>query len=160
MLEGVGEKSSAYLDEALTNETLAEWLPLLQTAVPIDAADVAPLKASLEQGKAPIDVYRNLKLGRATQPIPGADLAEVLRMIAKRPGGVDVAVDVLSMRFHGDRDIKREHDPDLVQVGRELLLATVLTTRTTGATTNSGASPGHAWAETTVPPRHASSAHA
>jgi hypothetical protein len=93
--------------------------------VPIDATGVTRLKAALELGKAPVDMYRNLMLGRATEPIPGPGLAEPLRMIAKRPRGLDIAVDVLSMRFHGDGDLKREHHPELVHVGRDLLLLTV-----------------------------------
>jgi hypothetical protein len=40
---------------------------------------------------------------------------------ASRAGGFPVALDILAMRLHSDRESKREPDPDLIAAGREML---------------------------------------
>jgi hypothetical protein len=43
-------------------------------------------------------------------------------VVARKPDGFGPAIHILSMRFFVDRDAKREYAPELIVVGRELLL--------------------------------------
>jgi hypothetical protein len=113
------------LDEAVEDEPLAEWLPLLQTAVPINDAGVRRLKRSLAIGKAPIERFSNLAGGGATAPVPGGDMKELVLQIAEKPNGLRVAIDVLSMRLHVDASKKRAHHKAVCEAGRLLLGMTV-----------------------------------
>jgi hypothetical protein len=109
------------LDQCLEHKALARWFPELQTSVPIDEAGVERLKRALAIGKAAVEAFRCLAWGRASEPIPGADLKELLVSIGTQPGGHGVAVEILSMRLHGDRDNKRSHAPEILSAGRQLL---------------------------------------
>jgi hypothetical protein len=109
------------LDEAVTHPALAAWLPALQIAVPIDAKGVERLKQALALNRAPIGTYRSLQMGRATDPISGADLKDLLRTIAVKENGYDISVEILSMRLFSDHTAKRESAPEVLEIGRELL---------------------------------------
>lgn len=109
------------LDEAVEREPLSEWFPLLQTSVPIDDAGVERLKRSLVLGKAPIHRFSDLMLGGATEPISGEAMKELTLQIAAKPDRLKVAIDVLSMRLHGDCTKKRAHHHSVREAGRALL---------------------------------------
>jgi hypothetical protein len=113
--------ANALLDGAVTHPTLGTWLPILQIAVPIDAKGVARLKQALALNQASIGTYGNLRMGRATDPISGPDLRDLLLMIAEKDNGYDVAVEILSMRIHGDHTAKRDPAPEVLETGRVLL---------------------------------------
>lgn len=129
MLVGFNEHdaklANRLLDEALEKEPLAEWFPTLQTAVPIDDAGVHRLKRSLDLGRAPIDRFSALMLGGATDPIPGGAMKELILQIASKANGLKVAIDVLSMRLHGDCTRKRAHGEAILEAGRALVRMTV-----------------------------------
>jgi hypothetical protein len=109
------------LDQSLEHETLATWYPFLQLAVPIDEKSVQRLKQSLASGKTPVGMFSYLTLGRATDPIAAPDLRDLLLAIAATPNGYDVAVEILYMRLHSDRDKKQGILPEVVTAGCELL---------------------------------------
>jgi hypothetical protein len=88
------------LDNAVEHDTLSRFYPFLQCAVKIENQDVARLKYSLELGKTPVEMYKILSYGRATDPIPPHDLKELLFAFAARPSGFDIAVEVLYMWLH------------------------------------------------------------
>ena len=113
--------ANVLLDGALQNETLAPWYPVLQTAVGIDKDGVNRLMHSLALGKAPIWIYRNLASGRATDPVSGQDLNELVVEIAAKPGGYDVAIEILWMRLHSDTERKQDHGPEIIDAGCELM---------------------------------------
>jgi hypothetical protein len=113
--------ANTLLDEAVTHPALGVWLPVLQIAVPVDAKGVARLKRALSLNEAPIGTYRNLQMGRATEPISGPDLKDLLLTIAGKDDGYDIAVEILSMRLHGDHTAKRDPAPEVLETGRELL---------------------------------------
>ncbi len=71
--------------------------------------------------KAPIGTYGYLRMGRATDPISGPDLKDLVLTIASKENGYDVALEVLAMRLHSDRSAKREVVPEVLETGRELL---------------------------------------
>jgi hypothetical protein len=109
------------LDQAVEHDTLGPWLPVLQTSVPVDANGIARLTRALAGARAPIASYRGLAYGRVTDPIPGDRLSTLLALIAAKPGGHDVAMEILSMRLHSDDAEHRPANPDLAAAGRALL---------------------------------------
>lgn len=115
------ELCESVLGAAVEDETLAAWFPVLQTSVPITKEGVKRLKQAVALGKAWIGQFQFLGWARASDVIEGSDLRDLLSAIAALPGGYSVAIDVLSMRLHSDRDKKIDHQPELIELGRELL---------------------------------------
>jgi hypothetical protein len=113
--------AAALLDESVEHDTLAGVYPLIQIAVDLGAQDIARLKHSLAVGKAPANAYRNLVYGRATDRIPARDLGGLILAIAKLPFGQDVAIQILQMRLHSERDRGQEPAAELVDAGCGLL---------------------------------------
>jgi hypothetical protein len=109
------------LDRAVEHDVLGPWLPVLQTSVPFDGDGIARLTRALAGERAPIGSYQSLAYGRFTDPIPGSRLSPLLAVIAAKPGGHDVAMEILSMRLHSDQADHRPADPDLAAAGRALL---------------------------------------
>ena len=127
MLEGLSNKdpklANRLLDEAITHEPLAAWFPELQTGVTIEKLGADRLKQSLVLGKAPAWRFRVLAWGKASAPIPAADLKDVILAIAAKTDGLDVAIEIHYMRIFSDREDKKPIDPTLIEAGRELLNA-------------------------------------
>ncbi len=119
--------TTALLDDAVEHEVLAAYYPFLQVAVALDASDVARLKRSVTVGRAPAVNYGYLAYGRAADPIPAPQLRELLLGIAGLPSGNDVAIEVLYMRLHSDKDRKKDIASELVDTGREFIEQIVFT---------------------------------
>ncbi len=115
------ELANVLLDDAVENEPLARWFPMLQTAVPIDEQGVVRLMHSLALGKAPMWAYRNLAFGRATDSISGQALNELVLAIAAKPDGFDPAIEILYMRIHSDEKRNQVHGPEIIDAGCELM---------------------------------------
>jgi hypothetical protein len=116
------ELCEALLEQAVEDETLAPWFPILQTNVAITLDGAKRLKRSLELGKAELHVFRNLGVGRLSDALSGADLRDIVLGIAAREGGFAAAIDILSMRFHAEKHTESDAvPPDLVAAGRDLL---------------------------------------
>jgi hypothetical protein len=113
--------AGALLDEAVDHAILAPWFPVLQTAVPIDADGIARLTRALGLAGTSVGSFWSLAYGRASDPIPGDPLRSLLALIAAKPGGHDVAMEILYMRLHSDHAEHRPPDPDLAAAGRDLL---------------------------------------
>jgi hypothetical protein len=110
----------ALLDDALENPALCEWFPVLQCAVELDERGIERLQSSLRDGRVPMDRYRCLAVGRCTDDVPGVLLRDLLLSMADQTRGVEVALDILSMRFFSD-GAQRPHDPVLIKTGQDLL---------------------------------------
>jgi hypothetical protein len=113
--------ADALLDDAVQNETLAAWYPVLQGAVGIDGRGVDRLRRSLALGNTPVRRYQSLAWGRATDHLSGQELKDLLLTIGKKPDGFDVAVEILCMRLHSDDQEKRGYASEIIDAGRELL---------------------------------------
>lgn len=109
------------LDDAVTNDALAAWLPELQIGVAIDERGVKRLLQSATLGKAPLVRFRVIAYGKASDPIKGSDLRTLLLALASEPSGWDSAVEILHMRLFSDHQDKRQTDQALIEAGRELL---------------------------------------
>lgn len=110
-----------YLDFAITDPTLAPHFPWLQSMAELNGRGIERLHLSLEAGIAEAWSFRNISMGGVTKPVPGALLAALLRRIEAMPNGSEVAVDILQMRYFGDRQDGIEVDDALIECGQWLL---------------------------------------
>ena len=124
-IAGVQERdealADALLDEALIDATLARWFPLLQRSAVIDAKALERLHRALELGSAPIATFFNLAYGGTCESISGPEFNRLVLAIGSRPDGLAVAVEILSMRFHSDRNAKRASVLEAVDAGKWVL---------------------------------------
>lgn len=109
------------LEQAVEDETLAPFCPLLETAVEIDEHGVKRLMRSLELGKVPLRYYEYLTYGRATDPIPAQEMKALLMEISSKPDGLNIALEILYMRLYSERDRSETYPPEFIEAGRELL---------------------------------------
>ncbi len=117
------------LDSLVTDPALSEQLVTLHNAVPLDAAAVARFSIALSQGVISVDRFSQLMMGSVTKPLSGDVLARFLRELSAHDEGLIAALQILHMRFYGDRSDKVAIDPTLIAVGREMLCDPRLYTR-------------------------------
>lgn len=113
---------NATLDELVNDDVFGEWFPILQTTSKIDERGVERLHKSLNLGRAPVHTFQYLALGRSHEPISDDDLASLLDKILTRDGGVGVAIEILQMRFHGNREETYEYAEALLAAARTMLV--------------------------------------
>lgn len=111
------------LDEAVEHPSVGVYFPHLQARVNVDVQGVERLHRALELGRADITLYRALGYGRASGEIPGPEFRDLLLAIASKPGGLTIALEVLSMRLVENGIDKREPVPEVAEIGRVLLNA-------------------------------------
>lgn len=116
------EKTSAFLDDAVSDDTLGEIFPYLQCSVDIDNLGIQRLLESLRKRLAPAGQYLNLSAGKATDPIPPNELRLFLSTLATMPEGADVAIEILYMKFFSLRSDGLPVADELIHCGRKLLL--------------------------------------
>jgi hypothetical protein len=109
------------VEDALEDETLSLYYPLLQTAVGLDKEGLGRLMRSLTLGKAPLRMYLNLGVVRSNDQASGRDLKNLLMAIAARPDGLDIAIEVLYMRLLSSKVRELDDYSEVVDAGRELL---------------------------------------
>jgi hypothetical protein len=109
------------LHEAVEHPALGPWFPRLQCALPIDHEGVERLRRSLALGVAPVGSFRCLAWGRAHEPVPTAELRDLIERIAAIPAGNGVAIEIVFYRLFGDQQAKRTHEPEIIEAGRALL---------------------------------------
>lgn len=119
----------ALLEEALVDDTLGEWFPVLQSSVNISTAGADRLKRAITLGKAPIGAFRYLGMGRSSDALSGDDLRTIVLSLAKQENGYPVATDILSMRFYSNPHEKKEYPFELIDAGRKLLAEPVFKDR-------------------------------
>jgi hypothetical protein len=108
---------SSLLDDAVDDGVIGPWYPFLQTSVGIEGVD--RILRSLEVGKARIYMYRALVGGGVTNNLSGDDFNRLLRRIALEPGGLEIALEILSMRISF---ASHQSTPaQLIDIGSELL---------------------------------------
>jgi hypothetical protein len=109
------------LDQSLIDDRLAGWCPALQAGVIIDDKGVARLHRALISGRAPIMRFYDLAYVRPPDMIPGPQFRDLALAIAEKPGGMRVAIEMLSMRLNADHFAKRAPQPETIETGRMLL---------------------------------------
>lgn len=113
--------TGAILDSVFDQPFLVPLVPELQSAIQLDELGVKRMKLALQSGLVPVQMFRTLTYGLATNHTAVVDLKDLLLSIAEHPDGFSVAVEILSMRYSSDRVSQREHDSELLEAGRELL---------------------------------------
>jgi NAD(P)-dependent dehydrogenase (short-subunit alcohol dehydrogenase family) len=125
LLSGLQTRGAAVantiLDEALEDQVLAAWFPILQANGTIDDRALARLHRALDLGKAPINTFYSLAYGRTCDQIAGPQFRSLVLAIARKPGGCAVGLEMISMRLHSDHSAKREPLPEVREAGRLVL---------------------------------------
>jgi len=111
------------LDDLIKDDVLGEWFPVIQTTSAIDQKGVVRLHEALDLGKAQIHLYQHLAWGRVHESISDDDLAGLLKKILSKEGGVDVALEILKMRFHGQKKESPKYSDSLIAVARDVMMA-------------------------------------
>jgi hypothetical protein len=115
------ELANTLLDDAVENETLAAWFPVLQTAAGVDDKGVSRLMHSLDFGKVAVGMYGYLVMGGVMHKVCGSDFNKLLRRIAAVPEGVDVAIQILFMRFYSEEGRRQSSTSQIIEIGCELI---------------------------------------
>ncbi|QSF46195.1 hypothetical protein [Paenibacillus tianjinensis] len=108
------------LNEAVTCQLLSASFPIIQTSVSINKEGIERLKKALQLESAPIWMYRNLSYGRAFDSINDSDFCELIKLIASKSDGSNVAIEILHMRIHGEK--KENIGDEIIALGQELLV--------------------------------------
>jgi hypothetical protein len=109
------------LDEVLSSPTLGASFPWLQASALIDGPALGRLHKSLDLGQAPIEAFTSLTYGRACENVPGPEFRDLLLAISRKPSGIPVALEIISMRLHSDAEAKRPPASEVREAGRLIL---------------------------------------
>jgi len=124
-IEGLHDRDSGLvndlLDEALVHAGLGPWFPVLQASTPLDQRALERLHHAIELGAAPIHTFTRLAWGRTSDGIPGPEFRRLVLGLAARPGGPNVALEMVFMRLHSDRGDEKAIDPAVLSAGRSVL---------------------------------------
>jgi len=124
-LNGLQEKNpgicNTILDEALTDEVFSSVFPVLQTSVKIDKQGVRRIRHSLNSESAPIHLYTQIAYGQIHQTINDPELSDILKVIAGKPEGMPVAIEILQMRYHGLPDDHQSLSETIISAGQNLI---------------------------------------
>lgn len=112
--------ASRLLDDAVDDEVLLGILPRLHAGIGVDEAGAARLKMAISRGGLPAWAFLNIS-NRCIENTPVFPLLDLLKNIADLPSGVEVALDILHMYFHGKSEEDQQRAMALVVLGRELL---------------------------------------
>src|SRR5260370_20198595 len=113
--------TSAALEAAIENPDFAPVLPYLQASVSIDAGVIERLRRAIAKGVLVAANFQSIANGSVSKS-PPEPLAALLEDIATLSEGVEIALDVLHMHFHSNREETSNRNARLVSVGRDLLV--------------------------------------
>jgi hypothetical protein len=112
---------SSTLDSLVSDDVLGQWFPIFQTTSTIDQRGVKRLHEALDLGKAQIHTFQYLAWGRAHESIGDDELAGLVRKILCKEDGIRVAIEILTMRFHGRNRESPNVSDSLVVATRDVL---------------------------------------
>lgn len=101
--------------------SMREHIAVFRTRRTLDGVDVRSLRQALERGDITPQNLQVLMFGGVTKDVSGADLALLLNAMIDRSDGIAPALQVLYMRFFGDRSDRVPLAPELVVTARRLL---------------------------------------
>lgn len=117
------ELTNHFLDSLLIHPTLKQHFIRVQLSYPIDTESTTRIIQALQQHTCQVRDYYDLASGRRHEPIPDEILCEILDLIWHYDGGLKVAIDILSMRFHGLKQNQHYVVSDLLKEKSASLLA-------------------------------------
>jgi hypothetical protein len=109
------------LDSLVNDELLGEWFPIFQTTSIIDKRGIERLHEALDTGKVKIHSFKYLAWGRNHESISDDDLADLLKKLLSKEEGIDVAIEILTMRLHGPEKEPSGYSRRLIAVARDVL---------------------------------------
>lgn len=112
---------NSILDSLVNDDVLGQWFPIFQATSVIDQRGVERLHEALDLGKAQIHTFQNLAWGRAHESIGDDELAGLVRKIFCKEAGIRVAIEILTMRFHGRNKESPNLSDSLVVVTRDVV---------------------------------------
>lgn len=125
-LNSISEKlpktANMILDDALKDTFLSSIFPLLQLSTLIDNPAIERLKYSIRNNLAPIWQYNNLAYGRTHDTIPDKEFSIILKLISSKENGSSVAVNVLNMRLHTNKNEELTVSNTIKKLSQTLLL--------------------------------------
>lgn len=125
-VSGVAKKSQSdaidILNRSVKDDALAPFYLHLEPFTERLEGAKCRIKQSIGLGKVPPHKYKFLAWGRSHSAFNDADLAEIIRLITPLSGGVDAAVEILSMRFYDIREGQYTPDDSIRKCGREVVL--------------------------------------
>ncbi len=109
------------LDGLINDPLLGEWFPTFQLTSTINSSGIERLHKSLDSNKVNINGFRNLAYGRSHEPIDDDCLASLVDKICTKEGGIFVAIEILSARFHELNGKPRNYSLKLIGVGLDVV---------------------------------------
>jgi hypothetical protein len=109
------------LDAAVDSDTLGAIYPELEANLSVNQNGVSRLHRALALGRAPIESFRPLAWGRASDAIPPFAFRDLVAAIGTKPGGNSVALEIVSMRLLSDSSDKRPSSQEIIEAGRSVL---------------------------------------
>ncbi|BCG63145.1 MAG: hypothetical protein methR_P0837 [Methyloprofundus sp.] len=116
------ELSETMLNEAVTDPILGYAFIELQTAVEINHEGIQRLKKSLSYGMAPIHSYQYLAGWERDKTINDKDLSTLLTLIASKPDGIVVAINIFSTRLYRAKNENINLSHNMASFGQKILL--------------------------------------
>ncbi|GAD91216.1 hypothetical protein VHA01S_074_00070 [Vibrio halioticoli NBRC 102217] len=89
-----------FLDSLLIHPTLKKHFIRVQLSYQIDKEAIARIIQALQENTCLISEYHDLAARGRLEPIPDEKLCEILGLIWHKEGGQEVAINILSSRFH------------------------------------------------------------
>lgn len=114
------ELYNTILDSLIEDEDLGEYFPIFQTTSTIDQRGIERIIKALELGIAKTEYFSCLAWGRAHESINDDDLATILKKILSKEDSIDVALEILRMRFYKKKN-SAEISENLLDAGRDVL---------------------------------------
>jgi len=112
------ELFNTLMDSLVDDKLFAEIYPGLQTTH-LDDNSIERLCKALDLGIAPMWQYKNLAYGRKHEMLSDDYLVIILEKILVQEDGIDVVLEISSMRFHGRTE--EIHSKELISLGYRLL---------------------------------------
>jgi hypothetical protein len=109
------------LDNLVNDELLGSWAPLLQTTGGVDQLGLKRLYKVLDVGNAEIYAFKHIAYGRSHESIDDNDLADLLKKIISKDGGVNVSIEILCMRLSNVNKTPYSCSKNLMIVMRDTL---------------------------------------
>jgi hypothetical protein len=107
------------MDQLIDDEIFAEQYPGMQM-ICLDKVGIVRLHRAIDLNMVPLWQYKNLAYGRNHEKLNDDDLHSIIEHIMSQNNSLDVALEILSMRFHGKT--KEKHYHKLIELGYKIFI--------------------------------------
>jgi len=113
---------SCILERAASDHKLKNVYVYFQSRVPLDEVAISRIKNAISSDIHDVWSFQDIAFSKGLTSLTPALLEEILMLIANRPGGSDVAIEIFSRLFHDEIEgngLRPEHR----ELGRKLIFA-------------------------------------